>query len=234
MPPTHASPDVGITRVVSMPTVVVLPAPLGPSRPKISPLCTVRSRLATAFTSPPRPWKVLVSATVRMTLSSPAPRGLVSECWVSTAMCGNPTAVRCIGQSPSPRLERSAVRCCCQEGSLEYPPLRVGGRHSHFLRSAGLDALHRPRVRALRRPLLVRRARSRGPVADPPRPRHRPAPVRHGRTRATSTAPRSCRTCTGITSRACRSSCRCTARARPSTSTARASPTARSARCSPR
>ena len=30
-------PTVGITRVVSMPAVVVLPAPFGPSRPKISP-----------------------------------------------------------------------------------------------------------------------------------------------------------------------------------------------------
>ena len=34
----------GCTRVVSMPAVVVLPAPLGPSRPKISPWCTARSR----------------------------------------------------------------------------------------------------------------------------------------------------------------------------------------------
>ena len=30
-------PGVGMTRVVSMPAVVVLPAPLGPSSPKISP-----------------------------------------------------------------------------------------------------------------------------------------------------------------------------------------------------
>ncbi len=37
MLPTNARPLVGITRVVSMPAVVVLPAPLGPSRPKISP-----------------------------------------------------------------------------------------------------------------------------------------------------------------------------------------------------
>ena len=37
MPPTKACPLVGTTRVVSMPAVVVLPAPFGPSRPKISP-----------------------------------------------------------------------------------------------------------------------------------------------------------------------------------------------------
>src|SRR5579863_95257 len=35
--PIHASPRVGRTRVVRMPTVVDLPAPLGPSKPKISP-----------------------------------------------------------------------------------------------------------------------------------------------------------------------------------------------------
>ena len=35
--PSRALPEVGITRVVSIPAVVVLPAPLGPRRPKISP-----------------------------------------------------------------------------------------------------------------------------------------------------------------------------------------------------
>ena len=40
MPPTSARPDVGMTRVVSMLAVVVLPAPFGPSRPKISPWAT--------------------------------------------------------------------------------------------------------------------------------------------------------------------------------------------------
>ena len=37
MPATYAVPDVGTTRVVRIPAVVVLPAPLGPSSPKISP-----------------------------------------------------------------------------------------------------------------------------------------------------------------------------------------------------
>ena len=32
-----------MTRVVSIPAVVVLPAPFGPSSPKISPACTLRS-----------------------------------------------------------------------------------------------------------------------------------------------------------------------------------------------
>ena len=48
---THARP-VGITRVVSMPAVVVLPAPFGPSRPKISPRRTERSSRSTAVMSP--------------------------------------------------------------------------------------------------------------------------------------------------------------------------------------
>src|SRR6478736_5964116 len=52
MPPTRARPDVGITRVVSMLAVVVLPAPFGPSSPKISPWNTVRFMPSTAVTPP--------------------------------------------------------------------------------------------------------------------------------------------------------------------------------------
>ncbi len=37
IPEMYADPDVGTTRVVKMPAVVVLPAPLGPNSPKISP-----------------------------------------------------------------------------------------------------------------------------------------------------------------------------------------------------
>jgi len=51
-PATSAVPEVGRTMVVSMPTVVVLPAPLGPSRPKISPCSTTRSRPSTALVAP--------------------------------------------------------------------------------------------------------------------------------------------------------------------------------------
>ena len=52
-PATRAVPDVGMTRVVSIPAVVVLPAPFGPSSPKISPRCTVRSSASTARKSEP-------------------------------------------------------------------------------------------------------------------------------------------------------------------------------------
>jgi hypothetical protein len=45
--------DVGTTRVVRMPAVVVLPAPFGPRRPKISPARTSRLSLSTAAKSVP-------------------------------------------------------------------------------------------------------------------------------------------------------------------------------------
>src|SRR4051812_26156374 len=70
MPPTMALPLVGITRVVSIPAVVVLPAPLGPSRPKISPRCTDRSSESTAFNPP---GNTLVSCSVWMTSSAAIP-----------------------------------------------------------------------------------------------------------------------------------------------------------------
>ena len=68
-PPTWAVPLVGTTRDVSMPAVVVLPAPFGPRRPKISPRRTDRSRPSTAVTPP---GYTLVNATVWMTSSSGA------------------------------------------------------------------------------------------------------------------------------------------------------------------
>ncbi len=51
-PPTNARPAVGVMVVVSMPTVVDLPAPLGPSSPKTSPGGTAKSRPRTASTPP--------------------------------------------------------------------------------------------------------------------------------------------------------------------------------------
>ena len=47
-PSTTTRPLVAFTRVVITPMVVVLPAPLGPSRPKISPSETEKSMPATA------------------------------------------------------------------------------------------------------------------------------------------------------------------------------------------
>ena len=48
-----AVPLVGVSNVHSMRIVVVLPAPLGPSRPKISLFCTAKLMLRTASTGAP-------------------------------------------------------------------------------------------------------------------------------------------------------------------------------------
>ena len=51
-PPTSAVPEVGGVSVVIMRISVVFPAPFGPSRPKISPVCTVKLTSFTATKSP--------------------------------------------------------------------------------------------------------------------------------------------------------------------------------------
>src|SRR3984893_2098632 len=87
MPPTKAVPDVGMTRVVSMPAVVVLPAPLGPSKPKISPGCTVKLRAATALKSVPA--YCLVRSRVRITSSTSAGGASVEVAvWSSSPVLG--------------------------------------------------------------------------------------------------------------------------------------------------
>ena len=84
-PADRGGAAVGMTRVVSMPTVVVLPAPFGPSSPKISPSRTVRSSPSTARTTAPRPPKTLVSPTVRMTSSDALGRDSPSATSTATA-----------------------------------------------------------------------------------------------------------------------------------------------------
>ncbi len=51
-PATRAVPSVGRNRVVSIRTMVDLPAPLGPRNPKISPSSTTRSTPSTARRDP--------------------------------------------------------------------------------------------------------------------------------------------------------------------------------------
>src|SRR5262249_1617027 len=53
-PATRALPALGLSTVQSMRSVVVLPAPLGPSRPKISPGAAVKEASSTARTGSPR------------------------------------------------------------------------------------------------------------------------------------------------------------------------------------
>ena len=51
-PEMEALPAVGSVRPSSISVVVVLPAPLGPSRPNTSPCRTVRFRSSTAVSAP--------------------------------------------------------------------------------------------------------------------------------------------------------------------------------------
>src|ERR1700749_2096066 len=51
-PATSAVPEVGLVSVQSMLIVVVLPAPLGPRKPKTSPVSTSKSTPLTASKSP--------------------------------------------------------------------------------------------------------------------------------------------------------------------------------------
>jgi hypothetical protein len=51
-PNTRASPEVGITSPISMEMVVVLPAPLPPSRAVMEPSPSVKLMPSTAVTSP--------------------------------------------------------------------------------------------------------------------------------------------------------------------------------------
>src|SRR5258708_28607152 len=51
-PATRAVPDVALASVQRILIVVVLPAPLGPRKPKVSPLVTSKSMPRTAWTSP--------------------------------------------------------------------------------------------------------------------------------------------------------------------------------------
>ena len=53
-PNTLIRPSIGLSRVTSIRMVVVLPAPFGPSRPKVSPGWMARSTWSTATWSPNR------------------------------------------------------------------------------------------------------------------------------------------------------------------------------------
>ncbi len=56
MPSMCTSPDVGARKPVSMRSVVVLPAPLGPRKPTISPVST---RNDTSFTASLLPYRLV-------------------------------------------------------------------------------------------------------------------------------------------------------------------------------
>ena len=112
---------------------------------------------------------------------------------------------------------------CCHRVGLEYPPPDVGGHCGHVPRRTWLDAVRGSAVRALRRAVVVRRARG-AATSRRSCSTSAPACASYGLrgARARSTAPRCSRTSTGTTCRACRSSRRCTGRAPRSTCTGRA------------
>src|ERR1019366_2315098 len=65
-PATRASPDEGGNSVVSILIVVVLPAPLEPSKAKTSPALTERVRSSTAVNAPKRRVRALISRTMSL------------------------------------------------------------------------------------------------------------------------------------------------------------------------
>src|ERR1039457_6740260 len=65
-PVTRASPEEGANSVVSILIVVVLPAPLEPSKPKTSPALTERVRASTAVNAPKRRVRALISRTMSL------------------------------------------------------------------------------------------------------------------------------------------------------------------------
>src|SRR6185436_18432793 len=86
IPSTRAVPPVGSDSPNSIRMVVVLPAPLGPSKPKTSPCWTVRSSASTAVKSP----YCLVRPRVWMATVSPDRLGAVCS---ATAASGSATAI---------------------------------------------------------------------------------------------------------------------------------------------
>src|ERR1039458_3602394 len=65
-PATRASPEEGGNSVVSILIVVVLPAPLEPSKPNTSPALTERDTASTAVKAPKRRVSALISRTISL------------------------------------------------------------------------------------------------------------------------------------------------------------------------
>src|SRR6202165_4070647 len=106
-PATRAVPPLGASSVASMRSVVVLPAPFGPRKPKISPRVTERSTPATASTFRPRDLNTRRRPRVSITASASCPtirhdsagRGLLGVWWGARH------------QVPERLLRGSATRC---------------------------------------------------------------------------------------------------------------------------
>src|SRR5215469_9541122 len=124
-PHTVADPAVGLSSVVSMRSVVVLPAPFGPRKPTISPSSTARSTPRTASTGPLRLLNVRAS-----------PRA---------SMIAMPSSLRLLGAVGSCRVAIGFVRRQLREERGELVmPAHLGVHHDHC--PAHRRALDRPDV----------------------------------------------------------------------------------------
>src|SRR5262249_15542769 len=153
-PATVAVPAVGLSSVVSMRSVVVLPAPFGPRKPTISPSSTVRSTPRTASTRPLRLENVRARPQASMIAMPVSFRSL--------------PAVRARVAGPGLGLVRRQLR---QELRELVMPANLGVRLHHGpVHHRGLD---RPDVSLGQEPppLLVHHAR-RAHHPPPPRLRH--------------------------------------------------------------
>src|SRR5512137_439816 len=154
----EALPEVGRTMVQSMPIVVVLPAPLGPRRPKISPFSIFRSMPRTACILP----KVFASARVSIIdiFARPEPAGFkkVFEPVPNNYLYGAPIVLMS-GWKLYGQVVAEGARCRIDAGlagSADGGPgrgggadkvLRWGGGHHHgFPRQGGREPLGRGRA----------------------------------------------------------------------------------------
>src|SRR5579862_7338 len=122
-----------MTRVVSIPAVVVLPAPLGPSRPKISPCRTVRLRWSTAKKSVPA--YCLVRSTVRMMSPGEPPPAAGAAGTVSAGCVDTDIGVL---QSAVDGFDGGAQRRLVGRGEVAGEALVHAGGHILELGPAGL------------------------------------------------------------------------------------------------
>ena len=113
--PTWALPAVGTTRVVSIPAVVVLPAPFGPSSPKISPASMLRSRPSTALKSVPG--YCLVRPSVRMIAAPASPFSVVDVMEQSPSMDLGLRDRACIVTGASGGIGRAVAVSLAREGA---------------------------------------------------------------------------------------------------------------------
>src|SRR5699024_11594639 len=103
MPAIVAVPELGLTRVVKIPSAVVLPAPLGPRSPKISDLSTVKLTPLSAC-GPRRPY------CLRNSVTSIMASGAVDRVAVSIS-----------SSSVTPlSVQHSSLRLSCHRGGETY------------------------------------------------------------------------------------------------------------------